>query len=61
MPKTATKQLTCPKSSTEFAPSLLLANVMSLVPKVDEVRLFASQRYFDFLFYHRNMAEERYR
>ena len=36
--------------STEFVPSLLLANVMSLLPKVDEVRVLASQRHFDFLF-----------
>ena len=42
--------ITRSRPSTEFAPSLLLANVMSLVPKVDEIRVLVSQRYFDFLF-----------
>lgn len=29
--------------SKEFAPSILLSNVMSLVPKIDELRLFATE------------------
>ena len=34
----------------EFVPSILLTNVMSLVPKFDEVRAFISHRNLDFLF-----------
>ena len=34
----------------EFAPSILLLNVMSLAPKIDEIRLFTPQRNFDLIF-----------
>jgi exonuclease III len=39
-----------PNVSKEFAPSLLLSNVMSLVPKIDEVRLYVSKHNPDLVF-----------
>ena len=36
--------------SKEFVPSILLSNVMSLTPKIDEIRHFVSQDYPNFIF-----------
>ena len=39
-----------PGSTLEFAPSLLLSNVMSLVPKIDELQVFVMEESPDFIF-----------
>ena len=39
-----------PAQKTEFAPKILLTNVMSLVPKIDELRILTSERSFDLVF-----------
>ena len=39
-----------PAQKTEFAPKILLTNVMSLVPKIDELRILTSEQSFDLVF-----------
>lgn len=49
---TSTIQCVTPTTTpNEFTPSLLLSNVMSLVPKIDEIRAFTMEETFDFLFF----------
>lgn len=45
-----TQSITPLTTSKEFIPSLLLSNVMSLVPKIDEIRAFIINETIDFIF-----------